>query len=112
MRVGLAMGVAVLGCKGGAAAQADCLKPTNAFDVGYFKLQQFDAADAALNAAYQSAYERSADREALRLSELAWIRQRDTVCAARLGHDIFISFSCATRLTEQRIAELQRGDSH
>ncbi|WP_349358660.1 lysozyme inhibitor LprI family protein [Stappia sp.] len=110
-----------------AAQDVDCSNPTAQMEMTYCAEQDWNAADAALNAAYARAMDemRRIDADlaglphlvgavdALRAAQRAWIPYRDKACAAqgfmaRGGTmEPMLIYQCRADLTRQRTQELE-----
>jgi uncharacterized protein YecT (DUF1311 family) len=107
------------------AQEVDCANPTFQMEMTYCAEQDWNRADAELNAAYKEARARMqaldaglpADQrgaaEYLKQAQRAWIEFRDAACAAE-GYTMhggsaepMVIYSCRARLTEQRSADLR-----
>lgn len=125
MRLWLAFCVVVMGAGQGLAQDADCTKAVVQSELTACAGQEFDAADADLNAAYSVAVEKmkavdsalpEGERgalDALRSAQRAWISFRDAACDAE-GYQFhggsaepMVVFGCRTLLTRDRIAGLE-----
>lgn len=108
-----------------AAQEVDCSKAQAQVELAYCAEQDWNAADARLNAAYKvvvaamkgmdaglDANDRGAE-DALRAGQRAWITYRDQTCAAEawMAHggsaEPMMIYACRARVTDARAEELE-----
>ncbi len=112
-------------CGSAFAQDYNCRDPQFQQEMNYCAAQEFDNADAQLNAGYRKsiAFMKSLDRDldkeqkgaenALRISQRTWVKYRDQACEAEayLFHggtmEPLIYNSCRARLTRQRTDDLR-----
>jgi len=98
------------------ADDADCKNPMNQSEMNICSLQDYEAADAKLNAAYRGLMKKlgddSAAQDKLKIAQRAWIAFRDSECDFE-GHSAeggsmqpMLVNGCMARLTEQRTKDL------
>ncbi|MGE6295661.1 lysozyme inhibitor LprI family protein [Aeromonas media] len=95
-------------------AEQDCTAPVTQTDMNICAFQDYQRADARLNAAYkkQVAALDKAQLDRLRTAQRAWITFRDAQCRYEAGvyeggsMAPLVHSSCLTKLTEQRTKDL------
>ncbi|MDX7901349.1 lysozyme inhibitor LprI family protein [Aeromonas media] len=97
-----------------AQAEQDCTAPVTQTDMNICAFQDYQRADARLNAAYKKrvATLDKAQLDRLRTAQRAWITFRDAQCRYEAGvyeggsMAPLVHSSCLTKLTEQRTKDL------
>lgn len=92
-----------------ALANSNCDKPINDFDGLYCLNKVYGEADKELNERYKELVSLldAPGKAALKKGQIAWMKQRNSECSRREGHDFFVNLDCATNQTIDRAQFLQ-----
>ncbi|WP_152224583.1 lysozyme inhibitor LprI family protein [Pseudomonas sp. SCB32] len=90
-------------------ALAACEKPRNAFDSVYCLSTEYAQVDRDLNQTFGTLRKQLNDSQkaALKKSQLAWIKDRDTQCSYERGNGYFVNLQCAVDKTNERLGVLR-----
>ena len=92
-----------------AEADSACDKPRNDFDGLYCLNKVYQQSDKDLNVAFAELRVKldSAGQNALRTSQIDWLRMRDQSCSRHEGTGFYINLDCATKTTIARTKFLE-----
>ncbi len=92
-----------------AMADSACDKPRNDFDGLYCLSKVYQQTDIDLNSAFTRLRGKldATGQEALRSSQLAWLRTRDQSCSKHEDTGFYVNLACATQTTTARTEFLQ-----
>jgi uncharacterized protein YecT (DUF1311 family) len=92
-----------------AVADSACDKPRNDFDGLYCLSKVYQQADIDLNSVFTRLRGKldAAGKEALRTSQLAWLKTRDQGCSKHEDSGFYVNLACATQTTTNRTEFLQ-----
>ena len=92
-----------------AIADSACDKPRNDFDGLYCLSKIYQQTDTDLNTAFTQLRDKldDAGKEALRTTQIAWLKTRDQSCSRHERSGFYVNLVCATNTTTARTEFLQ-----
>lgn len=87
----------------------NCDKPRDDFDGLYCLNKIYIEADKELNESYKAlrAYLNDAEKQQLKKTQIAWIKERNSSCSLRQDGMFFVSLGCTTKTTVDRTNTLK-----